>query len=175
MAEPSRRVMGDVVDTTTRRPGDAVRIELTRREALRSFAAAWLSAACPVGTGTRWIGLFPSVHTLAQASMSSTRSTATDDPFRDKNRLPRHIRPSRYDLSFAPDFATDTFEGQASITLTVTRPAREILLNAVDLEISEASLSGADSSPNRLASNRSPTSSDAASYCRTPSNQDRGS
>ncbi|GKS56711.1 aminopeptidase [Nitrospira sp.] len=79
--------------------------------------------------------------------MSSTRSTATDDPFRDKNRLPRHIRPSRYDLSFAPDFATDTFEGQASITLTVTRPAREILLNAVDLEISEASLSGADSSP----------------------------
>ena len=56
----------------------------------------------------------------------------------DPYRLPRHVVPSRYDLRLEPDLATLTFRGEETVALTVTEPTAEIVLNAVELAISEA-------------------------------------
>ncbi|MBI4628472.1 MAG: M1 family peptidase, partial [Candidatus Rokubacteria bacterium] len=58
----------------------------------------------------------------------------------DPYRLPRHAVPSRYDLSLEPDLTTLTFRGEETITLAVAEPTDEIVLNAVELAISEATI-----------------------------------
>ncbi len=55
-------------------------------------------------------------------------------------RLPRTVTPSRYELMLAPDLAAGSFEGSEDVTVTVTEPVTEIVLNAVDLEIVRGSL-----------------------------------
>jgi puromycin-sensitive aminopeptidase len=50
-------------------------------------------------------------------------------------RLPRTIRPSRYELTIEPDLAAGTFRGAEDVRITVHEPAPEIVLNAVDLQI----------------------------------------
>ncbi len=59
-------------------------------------------------------------------------------------RLPRTVIPSHYDLTFAPDFATDSFEGDETIQVTVSEPLREIVLHAVDLEFREVTIRAGD-------------------------------
>jgi aminopeptidase N len=49
-------------------------------------------------------------------------------------RLPRTVLPHHYDLTFAPDFTTDRFDGETVIHVTVSQPATEVVLNARDLE-----------------------------------------
>ena len=56
-----------------------------------------------------------------------------DSPY----RLPTSVVPERYELEVATDLAARTFSGSVRITLEVREPVREILLNAVDLEITE--------------------------------------
>ena len=56
-------------------------------------------------------------------------------------RLPRTVVPTRYDLRLAPDLAGATFSGAAVITVSVREPTREILLNAAELQIRQATLS----------------------------------
>src|SRR5215510_7356967 len=68
--------------------------------------------------------------------MNQDRSQALDDPY----RLPRHILPTRYDLRLEPDLASATFEGRATITVTVIQPTTVIVLNALDLTIESAAL-----------------------------------
>lgn len=62
----------------------------------------------------------------------------------DPYRLPRHVVPTRYDLRLEPDLTTATFSGEETVTLTITQPTAEILLNAADLDIRTASLRAAD-------------------------------
>jgi puromycin-sensitive aminopeptidase len=59
-------------------------------------------------------------------------------------RLPRTVTPSRYELTLAPDLAAGSFEGSEDVTVTITEPVTEIVLNAVDLEIVRGSLEAAD-------------------------------
>ena len=59
-------------------------------------------------------------------------------------RLPRTVMPSRYELVLEPDLAAGSFAGREDVTVTVTEPVSEIVLNAVDLEISGGSLQAAD-------------------------------
>jgi puromycin-sensitive aminopeptidase len=59
-------------------------------------------------------------------------------------RLPRTVTPSRYELMLAPDLTAGSFEGSEDVTVTVTEPVAEIVLNAVDLEIVRGSLEAAD-------------------------------
>lgn len=62
----------------------------------------------------------------------------------DLNRLPTTVVPSHYDLELAPDLEAATFAGTAEVTLIVTEAVDELILHALDLEISEAWLEGGD-------------------------------
>ncbi|MFM8552013.1 MAG: M1 family metallopeptidase [Nitrospiraceae bacterium] len=59
----------------------------------------------------------------------------------DQYRLPRHVIPTRYDIHLEPDLSASTFAGTETVTVTVKEPTTELLLNAVELEIIEATLS----------------------------------
>jgi puromycin-sensitive aminopeptidase len=59
-------------------------------------------------------------------------------------RLSRTVTPSHYDLVLTPDLAAATFTGVVAITLDVAEAVSEITLNALDLEIYSAILTGPD-------------------------------
>ena len=50
-------------------------------------------------------------------------------------RLPTSVVPIRYDLRLEPDLDAATFAGAESITVTVTEPVNEVILNAAELAI----------------------------------------
>jgi puromycin-sensitive aminopeptidase len=56
-------------------------------------------------------------------------------------RLPRTVTPSRYELTIEPDLAAGIFRGAEDVLLEVHEPVREIVLNAVDLQIEDGRLS----------------------------------
>ena len=58
----------------------------------------------------------------------------------DPYRLPRFARPTRYDLRLEPDLATLSFTGEETVTLESTEPTAEIVMNAVELKIGEATI-----------------------------------
>jgi puromycin-sensitive aminopeptidase len=64
----------------------------------------------------------------------------------DLYRLPRHIVPIRYDLRLEPDLTAARFEGQETITLTIHHATSDIVLNAVELDITSAQIAGDSSS-----------------------------
>ena len=60
------------------------------------------------------------------------------DPF----RLPRHILPSRYDLTLEPHLNESTFDGHALITVQVLDVTRLIVLNSIELDITSVFVDG---------------------------------
>jgi len=58
----------------------------------------------------------------------------------DAYRLPRTVVPRRYELRLAPDLAAGRFTGEETIEVRVGEPVREVVLNAVQLEIREVSI-----------------------------------
>jgi puromycin-sensitive aminopeptidase len=50
-------------------------------------------------------------------------------------RLPKNVTPNRYEIRLAPDLENFTFAGEERVTITVNEPSREIVLNALELEI----------------------------------------
>ncbi len=54
------------------------------------------------------------------------------------HRLPRTVVPRRYDLTLEPDLVGATFTGTESVEVEVVEPTSEVVLNAVDIEIDEA-------------------------------------
>ena len=54
------------------------------------------------------------------------------------HRLPRTLLPRRYDLTLEPDLGAATFSGAETVAVDVVEPTAEVVLNAVDLEIDEA-------------------------------------
>jgi puromycin-sensitive aminopeptidase len=59
-------------------------------------------------------------------------------------RLPRHVVPHRYDLTIEPDLERGEFSGRVDIEVTIEEAAEEIVLNAIDLQCSEISLTDPD-------------------------------
>ena len=55
-------------------------------------------------------------------------------------RLPRTVVPTHYELTLAPDLQAFTFEGIESVTVGISEPTAEIVLNAAELEITRATL-----------------------------------
>lgn len=63
----------------------------------------------------------------------------------DGPRLPDYVRPNHYDLHIMTDMTAFTFKGTAEIDITVTKKGiNQIVLHALDLDISEARLQSAD-------------------------------
>jgi puromycin-sensitive aminopeptidase len=77
-------------------------------------------------------GNLPSACTMANSISNSKPKPA--------ERLSPTIRPDHYDLTFAPDLAGGTFKGSARILISLAQPAQEIVLNSVELEISDPTL-----------------------------------
>jgi puromycin-sensitive aminopeptidase len=61
-------------------------------------------------------------------------------PETSPNRLARTVRPVRYELTIEPDLATCAFTGTVEISLDVDEPTREIVLNARDLDVGDATV-----------------------------------
>jgi puromycin-sensitive aminopeptidase len=53
-------------------------------------------------------------------------------------RLPRTVVPSRYDLTLSPDLESAKFSGEEVISVEVLQPTDTIFLNALEIEIQEA-------------------------------------
>ena len=58
----------------------------------------------------------------------------------DPHRLPRSVAPQRYELVLEPDLPAATFAGTVDIAVEVREPVREVVLNAIELELDEASI-----------------------------------
>lgn len=55
-------------------------------------------------------------------------------------RLPRTVIPSRYNITLQPDLDAATFSGSESVSLSVAETVDEVVLNAIELDISSARL-----------------------------------
>ena len=60
------------------------------------------------------------------------------------HRLPRTVLPKRYDLTLAPDLAGASFAGSVDIEVVVHHATDSVVLNAIELEVSEAWVSQGD-------------------------------
>lgn len=65
-------------------------------------------------------------------------------------KLPKTVVPEHYNLRVTPDLEKNTFEGEVSIRIRVRETVSEIVLNAANLEIRTARLSGAGQAPVNL-------------------------
>jgi puromycin-sensitive aminopeptidase len=59
---------------------------------------------------------------------------------RNDHRLPREVRPERYEIVLTPDLEAGTFGGEETVALSVEEATSRIVLNALDLEIASATL-----------------------------------
>ncbi len=73
---------------------------------------------------------------MADREASALSETVSD------YRLPAEVEPELYELRLEPDFGAFVFSGRERISVRVTRPVREIVLNAIEIEIDAAELDG---------------------------------
>ncbi|HEX7681139.1 MAG TPA: hypothetical protein VF713_23585, partial [Thermoanaerobaculia bacterium] len=67
-------------------------------------------------------------------------------------RLPRTVIPEHYAIQLAPDLAHGTFEGEETINVALREPVTSIELNAIEIEISQATVTaGGTSHPAEVA------------------------
>ena len=69
--------------------------------------------------------------------MSTTSAVAEAETL--EYRLPRTVIPVRYQIKLSPDLENFKFDGQVIIEVDVKQSVNEVLLNALELEIHEAS------------------------------------
>ena len=55
-------------------------------------------------------------------------------------KLPKHVVPTEYSIRIIPDLEKLTFTGSETVKLNVHAPVRELVLNALELEITRASV-----------------------------------
>ena len=70
--------------------------------------------------------------------------TASATPMLDPYRLPRVAIPTRYDVELVPDLQLGTFDGWVEVRVDVQEPTADLVLNAVDLDVVECRVAGAD-------------------------------
>src|SRR5438477_11797003 len=57
-------------------------------------------------------------------------------------KLPKQVVPEEYAIRIAPDIAKRTFTGTETVKLNVREPVRQLVLNALEIQIASASLDG---------------------------------
>jgi aminopeptidase N len=57
-------------------------------------------------------------------------------------KLPKHVVPQEYAIRITPDVKKLTFTGSETIKLDVRKPTRELVLNALEIEVASASIDG---------------------------------
>jgi puromycin-sensitive aminopeptidase len=62
--------------------------------------------------------------------------------------LPENVKPSRYDLTLAPDLVGFTFSGYVGIIVEILEPTSEIILNCAEIEIQSCALTLEDGEQN---------------------------
>ena len=63
------------------------------------------------------------------------------------HRLPRTVLPRRYDLTLTPDLEAATFAGEETVAVEVATPTADVVLNAAEIEIDEATARVGDGEP----------------------------
>ena len=117
---------------------------VTRRQALsmlcRSLPAFFLVQQTSRTQLTSAADSHPAViRTSRGAHMEQTRTASQSmNPF----RLPNTVIPMRYDLRLEPDLTTYTFTGRETVALSVMEATSEVVFNAAELQIAEASIEG---------------------------------
>src|SRR3954465_12866782 len=102
------------------------------------------SVASSEGASTSTVAL-PKVRTSREGRASDiggrpyswpmAEPTATTEA---EHRLPRTVLPRRYELPLAPDPRNFTFEGVETVTVDLTEPLTQIVLNAAELDVTKA-------------------------------------
>jgi puromycin-sensitive aminopeptidase len=88
---------------------------------------------------------------MTERPKGETMNQASSPGVLDPYRLPRHVVPIRYDLRLEPDLTSASFAGQETITVRVHRPTSDIVLNAIELDISSATIEGESGSARKAA------------------------
>ncbi|HET8931750.1 MAG TPA: M1 family metallopeptidase [Acidimicrobiales bacterium] len=81
------------------------------------------------------------------------------------HRLPRTVVPARYDLSLEPDLNAATFTGTVDIEVDLVEPLDEIVLNAAELEITEATIIFLDGTSHELEVTYDPEGERISCFC----------
>src|SRR5438876_5042565 len=76
------------------------------------------------------------------AAVSSLQAETPFDFASTPGKLPKQIRPTDYAIWIKPDLKKLTFAGRETVKLNVEQPTREIILNVLDLTISDAEFDG---------------------------------
>jgi aminopeptidase N len=79
---------------------------------------------------------------VAFSSMFTASMTA-EKPFdfaSTPGKLPKHVVPEEYAIRITPDVKKLTFTGSETIKVDVRKPTRELVLNALEIEIASASI-----------------------------------
>ena len=74
------------------------------------------------------------------------RSMASSMERTNEVMLPNNLRPSRYELTLAPDLKEFTFEGEETIDIEIIEPTSAITLNSAEIDVRSCRLSLPDGS-----------------------------
>ncbi|MDR4471901.1 MAG: M1 family metallopeptidase [Nitrospira sp.] len=132
---------GSADPPVTRRQTALLAVRATANAIL--WIGTWQGASWLLFARTAWSGPTPSHNRRQFTHNPGASSMNLQDPY----RLPHHVRPTHYDLRIEPDLTTHSFIGHELVTVTVTEPTSEILLNATELDISSAMVSAEGRQP----------------------------
>ncbi|MYJ47793.1 MAG: hypothetical protein F4070_09155, partial [Acidimicrobiales bacterium] len=114
----------------------------------RASSSAAASGAFPMPTTSSesaestHAGLAPQLaHLHGVGSVRAVTLLTDGSPDANPYRLPRDVRPDRYDIVIEPDLDAARFVGEVHIEATVHAPIDSVTLNAAELECSDVMLS----------------------------------
>ncbi|MBA2435790.1 MAG: M1 family metallopeptidase, partial [Chthoniobacterales bacterium] len=75
-------------------------------------------------------------------ALTGVRAESKFDFASTPGKLPKEVRPTEYSIRIVPDLEKLTFTGSETIRITVEKPVRKLVLNALELEIASAAVDG---------------------------------